>query len=326
MRPLARWAFALLAWSARPAAADEPSVELTIDGCIAEDQEIVRSVVAVEVGTRPQLSATRDPIARVRIDCDGGATRIAVDDPVTGKTLVRRIHLGARTPAIRARVLGLAVAELLVASWVELQVNAEPAATPVDAVAPARDREAVTSLVQAMGPLDRAPPQHLFTVSAFAAARRFTDGVHLAVVGADLEVRAGRRLAIAVDVTGERGAADTQLGRIDTLALSLAPRIDRVTTIDRLEVALGGGVRAGMARLSSTPMDAHVVSDTFMRPWAGGFLSARARALATGRWGLGIGIEAGFIALGVAGKVDGQDQPQIEGPWIAAWVGGSIGL
>ncbi len=284
-------------------------------------------VLAVELGARPQLPPASAAIARVRIDCDGGAARITVEDLITGKTLVRRILLGDRPSAIRARVLGLAVAELLVASWVELQVNAEPAGAPVDAVAPARDREAVASLMlQVLVPLDRRLTRRRFTLSAFAAARRFPGGASLVALGSDLEYRVRERIAVALDLTGERGADDTQLGRIHTFVLSLAPRIDRVATFDRLEMALGAGVRGGIARLSSTPMDAQVTSHVFMRPWAGAFLSARLRALATDRWRLGIGIEAGLVAVGVAGRVEDRDDPQVEGPWIAAWAGGAIGL
>jgi hypothetical protein len=324
LRRSIHWALALVAWSAQPADAEGPPVELEFDPCIAEDRDVVRKVVAVELGARA-LPAT-GAIARARIDCDGGATRISVDDPVTGKTLVRRIQLGRRSPAIRARVLGLAVAELVVASWVELEVNAKPAGVPVDAVAPPGDREAVTTLMRALGRRERRPPLRRFTLSALAGARRYPAGASLVAAGTDLEYRVRERLAVAIDLAGERGEDDTELGRIETFALSLGPRVERVATIDRLEMALGVGLRAGMAHLSATPMDEQVTAQSFTRPWAGGFLSARARALATDRWRLSIAIEGGFVAVGVAGRVEEQEVAQIKGPWIALWAGGAIGL
>jgi hypothetical protein len=212
---------------AAPAAAHPPSpspmerIDLTIDDCVGQGERAVRSVVAMEVGTRPELAGTRGPVARVRIDCDGAATRIEIADPITGKTVTRRIQVGEVSPAIRARVLGLAVAELLVASWVELQLPGESAAVSVDAVAPAADRAAVMSLVRG---LERARPSpRRLTVTGFAAARFFTAGTQLSLVGMDVELRVSPHLALACDVTGERGDADNQLGRIETSVLSMPP-------------------------------------------------------------------------------------------------------
>ena len=56
-----------------------------------------------------------------------GMVEVQVDDAVTGKSLWRSIELQKADPGVRARLLSLALSELIFASWAELLVTPEPA-------------------------------------------------------------------------------------------------------------------------------------------------------------------------------------------------------
>ena len=68
-------------------------------------------------------------------------------DPTTGKSLARTVALTEAAPNGRARLLALAVAELVVASWSELQSNPQPRAPPATPLAPYAAREAARAAV-----------------------------------------------------------------------------------------------------------------------------------------------------------------------------------
>src|SRR4029079_18035478 len=67
-------------------------------------------------------------VTEVKATCRGALAALEVIDPTTGKSLERTVARTAAAPNGRARLLALAVAELVVASWSELQTNPEPRA------------------------------------------------------------------------------------------------------------------------------------------------------------------------------------------------------
>jgi hypothetical protein len=126
-------AAALLSATTARADASHPKVGLTIDPCVGEDAAAIRRAVSVELGALLVDDPGARDVTRVGLTCDAGMVLIAVADPVTGKTIGRRIALASEAPAARSRLVALAVAEAVVASWVELEASPAPEVRSVDA-------------------------------------------------------------------------------------------------------------------------------------------------------------------------------------------------
>jgi hypothetical protein len=142
---------------------DEPSftsllrIELQSDGV---------GRVSVVDASQP---AARDPatpvadhaLAVIRLEdacAANGAVGIAVDDAATDKSVRRTVELGAVPAQARARVLALATAELLRASWAELIL---PDAPPPRAPVPVEVRAATTErLKRVTGAADSPRGEH----------------------------------------------------------------------------------------------------------------------------------------------------------------------
>ena len=86
-------------------------------------------------------------MTQVTAACSGTVAALEVIDPTTGKSLGRTIALGEAAPNGRARLLALAVAELVVASWSELRSNPQPKAPVATPLAPPAAREAAREAV-----------------------------------------------------------------------------------------------------------------------------------------------------------------------------------
>lgn len=123
--------------------AGEPGVHVVVDPCTQSRAREVADVVemeldiAVEYSAQPSAAVTvGKTVASVR--CEDAVVVFAVDDAVTGKTLVRRVDEQRIIANGRSRLLGLILAELVAASWLELE------STLGNAVAP-RGRDTTTA-------------------------------------------------------------------------------------------------------------------------------------------------------------------------------------
>lgn len=94
----------------------------------------MRRIVGIELAVEP-VDVDTLGTTRVRASCTRDATLLEVDDGVTGKLTSRRIDLEGTARVARSRLLALAIAELVSASWAELRLrppsDAPPVFTPV---------------------------------------------------------------------------------------------------------------------------------------------------------------------------------------------------
>jgi len=143
-------------------------IELATDGVAELEVRETPAASSSEAGERaspPSLA-----LLEIRNACAPDPT-IAIDDAATGKRVERAVDLGSVTPAARARVLALATAELLRASWAELALpDAPPPRVPVPApVKRAATERLRRAVVQPRGP-DHRPPREPTSNGLFVIA------------------------------------------------------------------------------------------------------------------------------------------------------------
>lgn len=265
-----------LLWSPVTALAQVPrSVSLDVARCESGSFD----ALAVIDAARVELAADGIPevhaaiaeddgaIARVHIepDCDDATTYVLrVDDLVTRKSVTRTLTLDGIPASAAPRALAIAAAELLRASWAELELVDVPSAEAevVDAlrvrVRGLREARRLTP-PEAPVPVVRPPeprpaPVERVTMGVAGVVRAFPGGGVAPAGGRvvlDLPVAAGVRLAL--DAEAVFGSAYHPLGSIDLGLASggIALRYD--ASLDVLRVGLGLRVAGGGAWTAGHP-------------------------------------------------------------------------
>jgi hypothetical protein len=113
----------LLVVAGAPFKAHALEVGLEARGCSDLSQERVRHLAALDLTTRVVApEAPHPPGALVLVSCSGEEVSIRVTDAMTGKVVMRAFTLKEAEPDVRERAVALAVAELVLASWLELML------------------------------------------------------------------------------------------------------------------------------------------------------------------------------------------------------------
>ena len=104
---------------ARAAAGPALQIQLVLDPCVDVDAAEVRRLLRIELAAELLLPSepVPDTAPRAAVTCEEAQVRLQIEDPITGKSLGRRLALRTAAAATRARLLALALAELLLASW-----------------------------------------------------------------------------------------------------------------------------------------------------------------------------------------------------------------
>lgn len=284
------------------AQATSSEVSFAIDACVALDAELVERVARLELGTAAGARETAS--TRISVGCEASLVLLHIEDNVTGKTLERRIDLASEPAGARARVLGLAIAESVHASWVELTLQNATPETYVDANASAERRMETRERIADVSRLTVALPR--FHVSVGATLIAFS-GSYLSLFGWEFDSRfdVARKLALELDCSLV-GATDRSLGRSVSVQAALCrPSVRLFDRFGRYELSLVAGLMLGGA--SMTPE--FVAGDHFTQTAKAFFWGARAGASARVYigWGasVGAGLEVGWNAHELEGRVQG---------------------
>jgi hypothetical protein len=246
-----------LATSAR---ADEAPlrVELRVQHCNDVSPAEVRRIVAIELRASVWDAPEHDPrTTRIDATCDGDAAKLEVTDPLTAKSLARIVSLDGVATNARGRLLALAIAELVSASWTELATTPEPVAPPVAPAPRTEDKEAARSVVAsraatppavapAFAPTWRATATLDTRVMAVASDPLFGVGVR---IGTDRTPRVG----LVLDAAFEHASVASALGTIDIDAYSVGAAALARRALGPFVLRAGAGVRVGVARMSGVP-------------------------------------------------------------------------
>jgi hypothetical protein len=246
-------------------------------------------------------------------------------DPTSGKRLARRFSLTEQPPTARSRLLALAIAELVVAGWVELDVGATDAlATPTVDRGPVQARRAAAASVlrrAALLPALDAAPRWL--VAAIAVSRQFSTDLGLRGIGLSVGRVLSRRLTLGLDALAERGEQQRGLGQVEVRSVSAGPTLSVHGAIERLAFEASVGVRIGVARMAGTPaMDAvvPVVGHAMTAPWGGPLAAVSVSTRPTRHIAVGVGVGVGAVTFAAEGRTGDGSTVALDGAWLALWV------
>lgn len=294
----------------------------------------MRRIVGIELAVEP-VDVDTLGTTRVRASCTRDATLLEVDDGVTGKLTSRRIDLEGTARVARSRLLALAIAELVSASWAELRLRPPSDAPPVfTPVAPEPVRDVARRVVDAR--LAPAPPPPPGPIRRVSRARLMLDGTfggsgspaHV-IGGGQVEalVDLGARVSLSFGMDLSRGRVRSDLGdvRDDRLGWSTALLLRRL--IGDWWIAGGIGARVGRARLEGDrdAPNARVVS----APFGGAFLVGETWRVLVGRLLVHARLELGTVTLPVVGRVGDPRGPvaaAVDGAWSTLSLGLGVAL
>ena len=261
---------------------ERPLLGVEVDGCGETGVEALLPIVALELHARTLPAAAAPPHAtRVAVRCSAGAAALQVADPLTTKVVTRSIALQDVHPSARARVLAIAIAELVSASWFELERARRDVREAAVVSAPVRqERAAAIRAVRARSPTWQASlglgPALWLSPSApetgFGGSLQFT---------ADSPGPA----ALLLDLNGWFASARVGLGELHTSAFSLGAFGLLRAELSPFALYGGAGVRLGWAHVrgqSDEPTRAR--EGAVGGPWFGPAVAAGA-ALRISGWG-----------------------------------------
>jgi hypothetical protein len=297
-------------------------VAVEIGACLDVEPSEVRRIVAIELrALMTPANGAMEPITRVAVDCYNPLVEIRVEDPITGKSLVRRIDLSTFDRSIRARLLALAIAELVSSSWTELVSNPEPTVAPAGATASEGERKAAKQVVVAR----EEERLHPITFGAMAEGRSFLRGAG-PLVGGRVELLPWLPVGLfVVDATIDHGTAKAALGDVSVTSAmgGVGWRAHYANTTWLLEA--GGEARLGAIWLSGTPSAPSETAAGGGAALAGGpVFVVRAGLFAAERTMITLGAELGYSVLGARGRVGTGDEVRADGVWVGLALGVGI--
>ena len=301
-------------------------VSLDVERCPSLARDHMFQLVALELDAHvvtPERAGKRT--THVEVACAGADVQLAVSDRLTGKLLTRTMTLGDRNAQVGARLIAIAVAELVLTSWMELTLPRASAAPPPDGApaAPEVRRAAqqraqrhfprgagtgyLLAVGQALGPFDGVGV-------AWGGGLRFGWTPGGARVDDDVSIW---RPGFDLELTAARNETSRGLGTVDVSIWSAALRVSLRRTRGRSWFDVGAGGRAGVARLAGMPGDVTTTRGaTLAGTWAGpvAYVGVGRRF---GRLAMTAGVEGGTVLRAVSGLVDDGPSISVAGRWLS---------
>jgi len=307
---------------------DGVHVDTYVDPCVPVDEARFHRILAIELGTSMD-SAANAARTQVRITCIDGDIELNLEDGVTRKSMRRLLRADSLGEGASTRLLALAVAEFIVASWIELSVTPVPSVEPVG-VAPSADVVAGAREVAA-GRQERAV-RPSWRVSAGAGLSSWAGTVAtllpLALLRASYHPEEHPAIAWRVGGQFAYGIQGVRIGRIEIGQASLSSAMAYVHSMGPLDFELGVGGRIGAVRLSGEPLgQASIEGASTVAPHGGLLLNLALHYAPTSAFRVGVEGELGMMTWPVQAYAS-EDEPILElsGPWLSVALILGVGL
>jgi hypothetical protein len=319
---------------------DAIGVTTTVDPCVPIDVAHFHRLLSIELGTSIdyRVDAPRQPGRTwVHLSCAPAGIELLLEDGITQKAMIRVLDLTQIEPSSRTRLLALAVAEFVVASWVELRAVPRPS-VPAAGLAPPR----AAAELAARTAEDKAVtlPQPMAATTGSEAGYELAAGIgleiyesHLAmlpvlslrlyqhasallqlVLGADVAYMAVRAVPVGENET---------LAMIDVTTFSGLAAVLVGGSVGESELAGGLGVRFGAVHMSGESRVSELRARRFYDPHGGVLALGRLSFRIAERWNLGLELEAGYVTLPVKAEVEDEVGSKralltLGGAWVSA--------
>lgn len=295
------------ALAARPAfALERPRVSIDIVGCDTELAREAQRIAAIELRATLVDPTPDVTVTEVKATCRGTLAALEVIDPTTGKSVERTVALAEAAPNGRARLLALAVAELVVASWSELESNPEPRAPPATPLAPPAAREAARA---ALG-------ERSLELAAALDVHILGSGDVLFGGGARAAVWTSPAVFLRFDVLADYAEVDRAAGRVAVIMPSVSAAIGVSPWPGAsLRPAFSLGLRGGYVRMNGIANGTAATGAHQQGAWLGPEVALQVSAWARARVHPVLGIAAGTHLLGVRGTVYRGESVEAVGIW-----------
>lgn len=273
----------------------------------------VRRIVAIELRLRSSAEPGRGDewATRVQAECNELELQLRVDDPLTRKQLTRTFDLAGSAPTTRSRLVALAIAELVLASWTELVSNPTPQAPPAGPAPPEALREGARDTVVERMQFERGGTRLWLT----GGPHVFIDAA-LWGVGLRWALQPPGLFGFELDLRFDHGDRRTELGEVlaDRVTASITPHLH----FGRWR--FGAGARAGAVRITGIAAQPDVRGHQGIAPWLGALLLGGVEAT-FGAFAVQLHAEVGVTALSVVGQAGGVEVLPLRGGWLALEVG-----
>ena len=264
------------------------------------------------------VADARDAVTRVVATCRGPEVDLSLADVATAKRLGRTVALSEAAPTARARLVALAVAELVVASWQEIQSGPDPREQSPPSRQPPPPARVVES---AKAEQASAMAEVIGVVRAFPRS-----GLWLLGAGARGFFTLSRPFTVAREVTAEWGKTSRTTGQVAAQAIGGALGVGWAVERKSAFIMPWVGMRAGVARLTGEPSSDSTATagEKQSGPCLGPEMGVAATFFPHATVHATVALSAGAMLLGVRGEVVGDTNVNVLGPWAGMVIG--VGL
>jgi len=293
------------------AAVERPQVSIAIEACEPALAREARRIAAVELRATLVESAPDATVTQVRAECRGTAAALVVVDPTTGKSLERTVALTEAAANGRARLLALAVAELVAASWSELQSNPQPRVPPATPLAPYAARESAR----------RAMADRSVELAAAFDAHWLASGDCLFGGGMRAVAWISPALFARFDALADYGEVERTRGRVAVIMPSVSAAVGASRWIgSSFRPGLSLGLRGGYVRMNGISDGSVATASHQQGAWLGPEVALQVSAWPRSWLHPILGVAAGAHLLGVRGTVTDDRDVEARGLWGAVTV------
>jgi hypothetical protein len=283
-------------------------------GCDQALAEEARRIAAIELHAVLVNAAPDAATTQISAACSAESASLRVIDPTTGKAVERSVALGQAAPSARARLLALAMAELVVASWSELEDNPAPQAAPAAPLAPLSTREAAR----------RAIAPRRMELQALAEAHWLASRDLIFGAGARSEHWVSERFFLRFDALFLYGELSRATGSIALTMPSVSSALGASFGSGWLQPRVSVGARAGYAWMSGIAASAATTGGHQQGVWGGPELGLELAAWSHARVHPVLSFALGAHLFGLKGKVNAGRDVMATGLWSSLSLGAAL--